>query len=65
MDTKEETVTITKKEYDRLVKADLHLGLLQSLGVDNWTGYCSLPDRRDYDTEQEWRDAINKAAEGY
>ena len=59
MDTKEETITITKKEYDRLVKAELHLNLLQGLGVDNWDGYRSLPDREDYETEQEWLDAIS------
>lgn len=35
----EEMITITKKEYDELVEADLQLNHLQNSGVDNWDGY--------------------------
>lgn len=36
---KEEMVTITKKEYDELVKNSNELNALESCGVDNWDGY--------------------------
>ena len=35
----EETVTITKNEYDRLVKDSVFLDALRQMGVDNWEGY--------------------------
>jgi len=35
----DETVTISKKEYDRLRKAELKLEALEENGVDNWTWY--------------------------
>ena len=35
----EETVTISKKEHDRLLLAALELQCLEALGVDNWEGY--------------------------
>ena len=35
----EETVTITKKDYDNLVEADRFLKCLESVGVDGWYGY--------------------------
>ncbi len=35
----EEAVTITKKEYDRLIKRDNWLESLEAAGVDNWEGY--------------------------
>jgi len=34
-----ETVTISKEEYDRLLKAEETLTALESHGVDNWDGY--------------------------
>lgn len=34
----EEMVTITKKEYDRLVEVDEWMDALESAGVDNWDG---------------------------
>lgn len=37
--TTEETVTISKKEYDDLVTDSLWLGDLENAGVDNWEGY--------------------------
>lgn len=34
----EETVTITKKEYDRLLRDEAWLSCLEGAGVDNWQG---------------------------
>jgi hypothetical protein len=35
----EETVTIAKSEYERLVRDSEFLGALEAAGVDNWVGY--------------------------
>ena len=35
----EETVTITKKEYDSLIRSAKVLLALEAGGVDNWEGY--------------------------
>lgn len=35
----EETITITKKEYEALLDASWKLQALDSAGVDNWDGY--------------------------
>ena len=35
----EETVTITKKEYDQLKDDQLKLECLEGVGVDNWCGW--------------------------
>jgi hypothetical protein len=35
----EETITITKQEYDQLVEDQQFLHALQNAGVDNWEGY--------------------------
>jgi hypothetical protein len=35
----EETVTISKKEYEELVKDSEKLSALEAAGVDNWQGY--------------------------
>lgn len=35
----EDTVTITKEEYDSLVRADKMLTALEIGGVDNWAWY--------------------------
>lgn len=35
----DETVTISKKEYDKLVKDSEFLNALKAAGVDNWEGY--------------------------
>lgn len=38
-----DTVTITRKEYDQLVKDSEWLSCLEAVGVDNWEGYdCAL-----------------------
>ncbi len=34
-----ETVTISKKEYDQLIKDSEFLEALRAAGVDNWDGY--------------------------
>jgi len=34
-----ETITISKEEYDQLVKDSNFLNALESVGVDNWEGY--------------------------
>ncbi len=43
----EETVTITKKEYDDLVKRDAFLSCLEGAGVDNWDGYSFAQEMMD------------------
>lgn len=36
----QETVTIYKSEYERLLKAEAFLEALEEAGVDNWEGYA-------------------------
>lgn len=38
-ESKEETVTIKKSEYDFLVEREEWLSYLEAAGVDNWSGY--------------------------
>lgn len=39
----EETITISKKEYESLLEDQKLLQCLQGAGVDNWSGYeCAL-----------------------
>lgn len=35
----DEMITITKREYDALKRAELKLDCLEEAGVDNWCGY--------------------------
>lgn len=35
----EETITISKKEYDDLIEKEIWLSALEAAGVDNWEGY--------------------------
>lgn len=35
----DETITITKKEYDGLKEDEAKLQALEDEGVDNWSGY--------------------------
>jgi len=35
----EETITISKKEYEELLKDSQFLDCLRGAGVDNWDGY--------------------------
>ena len=39
MDTNNESITIDKQEYNRLIKDSLFLEALEGAGVDNWEGY--------------------------
>ena len=47
----EETVTITKVEYERLLKKEAHLNFLIERGVDNWNGYGVPSDDDDEEDE--------------
>ncbi len=43
-----ETITISKKEYDKLKKDSNLLGWLKGTGVDNWEGYsgaCGMMEK--------------------
>ena len=42
--TKDEVVTISKQEYDQLVKDSIWLSCLESAGVDNWDGFDMAQD---------------------
>lgn len=39
-----DTVTISRKEYDALVKDSRWLGSLEAAGVDNWEGFSFAYD---------------------
>ena len=39
-----ETITITEEEYSRLKSDSEFLQALQSVGVDNWSGYEDAQD---------------------
>ena len=45
----EETITILKSDYDRLLRDSDWLGYLEAAGVDNWSGYEEAQDMRDED----------------
>jgi len=49
----EETVTIAKSEYERLVKDSEFLGALEACGVDNWGGYSDAWDLMDEEEDAE------------
>lgn len=50
----EETVTISKKEYQRLLRSDAKLEYLEAFGVDNWNGYSdAMQDLRRAEREGE------------
>jgi hypothetical protein len=40
----EEMITITKKEYDKLIEQIEWLRALEAAGVDNWEGYDHAKD---------------------
>lgn len=44
--TNEETITISKKEYEELYNDSLLLSFLEAHGVDNWEGWDDA--RREY-----------------
>lgn len=43
----EEMITITKKEYDQMLKDQEFFQALVAAGVDNWEGYDIAQDIRD------------------
>lgn len=47
MSTETEMVTITKKEYDQLLKDSDWLACLEAAGVDNWEGIDEAMNIRD------------------
>ena len=48
-----ETVTISRKEYDQLQKDAAMLNALENCGVDNWEGYSEAHRYlREQDTQQ-------------
>ena len=49
-----ETVTITKEEYERLLKEEQYLSALRFAGVDNWQGIdCAHELLREWEGENE------------
>lgn len=51
----EETVTISKKEYDELVNSSMWMSALEAAGVDNWGGYseaCVIYDSFKLENEE-------------
>ena len=60
-----EKVTITLKEYQRLLARDEHLSFLECRGVDNWQGFGCPPDRDDYDSDEEYEVAFEEAVGNY
>jgi hypothetical protein len=48
----EETVTITKKEYNDLLEDSRMLQCLESAGVDNWGGYSYAMEEFHGDEEE-------------
>lgn len=51
-----ETITISKKQYDRLKKDSTWLGCLEAAGVDNWEGISEARRLRDGDAEDDEED---------
>jgi len=52
--TKQETVTITKAEYNILLEDSNFLSALRAAGVDNWSGYGEAFDiLKEWDEEEE------------
>lgn len=48
-----ETVTISKKEYDRLWEDSNLLTALKCHGVDNWEGYCDAVQEAEAQNEED------------
>lgn len=60
-ETQETMVLITKREYESLLWDMLRLNFLEARGVNNWEGYGTPPKREDFDTEEEWKKAYDRA----
>ena len=54
-----ETITISKKAYDRLMKAERMLNCLKECGVDNWEGFAEAA-QLNADLESETDDQAQK-----
>lgn len=50
----EETVTISKAEYDRLMEVDKFMNALDRAGVDNWEGYSMAWEYYDDEGGVDW-----------
>lgn len=55
VNVQEETVTISKKVYDQLLDSQIFLDCLESMGVDNWSGYD--------EAVKEYRQQVNEVME--
>lgn len=53
----DKTITITLKEFIRLMQQDVTLDLLEAGGVDNWCGYG---DSLNMYGEKDYRDIMNE-----
>lgn len=53
MENSNETVTISKEEYDSLLEDQHMLQCLQAAGVDNWDGYDLAIEMMDEEGEDE------------
>ena len=42
------TVTMSKDDYDELIRRDWFLGALEAGGVDNWEGYEAAQEEMPY-----------------
>lgn len=50
-----EMITISKKEYESLLKDRAFLNTLTGNGVDNWSGYANAVEEfEEYYGEKEW-----------
>lgn len=61
----QEVEVVLKSYVEHLEERNAQLELLECRGVDNWSGYATLPDREDYDTEEEWDKAVERAMYSY
>lgn len=59
-----ETITISKKEYEELLSAKQKLIALESAGVDNWQGYGEAMqefyEEEDYEDRDSYGDSLYK-----
>ena len=60
-----EFLLVNKATYARLLRKTAILEWLESKGVDNWEGYSTPPEREDYDTDEEYEVAFQKALYDY
>lgn len=51
-------ITIDIGAYYKLLEAEAQLDVLVARGVDNWEGYTNIPSIADFETFDEWEDAV-------